>query len=315
MPRPKTNGPYAKLSATYYLDDAILDAGPEAELLFARCLAFTAASSSDGFITERQMKTVGIGLRNVPRRVESLLRVGILESADGGYLIRSWLRWNKSAEEIGRDLRQDRQRKRRSKMHGHDSGVHAGDSEMHGRDSEPHAGYSEPHGGSDQTADVSSEYPRDYAAEAVHSARNPDGIPTDSSPQYKSKTSQGKAMTSQTPTVAPAVLANGFEAAWSHWPKKVERKQAVERFKVALKSIDITELVNAIIRFGDAYAATTERKFVPALGVWLNNERWTDELPQPDKRQTKTEQNLDFVAQLKREQQEAQWGGQMEIDA
>jgi hypothetical protein len=115
---------------------------------------------------------------------------------------------------------------------------------------------------------------------------------------------------------APAVLANGFEAAWSHWPKKVDRKQALERFKVAVRRIDITELVNAIIRFGDAYAATTERQFVPALGVWLKNERWTDELPVSSKRPTHTEKNLDFVAQLAREQeqQETPWG-QREIDA
>jgi hypothetical protein len=268
MPRPKTNGPYAKLSATYYLDDAILDAGPEAELLFARCLAFTAASSSDGFITERQMKTVGIGLRNVPRRVESLLRVGILTHGDGGYLIRSWLRWNKSATEIGRELRRDRERKAQK-----------------------------------------------HAEEQAHSARNPGGVGADSSPQVKSIQPQGKAITSHANEVAPSVLANGFEAAWSHWPKKVNRKQAEERFKVAVKRLNITELVNTVIRFGDAYASTTERKFVPALGVWLKDERWTDELPQPDKRQTKTEQNLDFVAQLKREQQDAQRAGQMEIEA
>ncbi len=39
------------------------------------------------------------------------------------------------------------------------------------------------------------------------------------------------------------------------------------------------ELVRHIIRFGDAYTATTEKRFVPALGVWLSHERWTDELP------------------------------------
>lgn len=107
---------------------------------------------------------------------------------------------------------------------------------------------------------------------------------------------------------APSVLASGFDAAWSHWPKKVNRKQSVDRFKAATRRLDVTELVNAIIRFGDAYAATTERQFVPALDVWLKNERWTDELPTSAKRATRTEQNLDFVAQLAREeQQNAQW--------
>ncbi|MDF2895724.1 MAG: hypothetical protein K0Q46_2510 [Rhodococcus erythropolis] len=74
-------------------------------------------------------------------------------------------------------------------------------------------------------------------------------------------------------------LEEPFEEAWSHWPKKVERKDAFDRFKKATKRLPIEDLKAAIIRFGDAYAATTERQFVPALGAWLNKDRWTDELP------------------------------------
>jgi len=85
------------------------------------------------------------------------------------------------------------------------------------------------------------------------------------------------------PVVAPAVLVSAFDEAYSHWPKKVERKQAFDRFKVAAKRRDVSELVADIVKFGDAYAATTEKKFVPALGVWLNGERWTDELPTSDR--------------------------------
>lgn len=82
-------------------------------------------------------------------------------------------------------------------------------------------------------------------------------------------------------TPAPAVLVTeaDFIPAWEHWPKKVERKAAVEQFKRAVKRRPVTDLVADIIRFGDAYAATTERQFVPALDVWLRGERWTDELP------------------------------------
>jgi hypothetical protein len=70
-----------------------------------------------------------------------------------------------------------------------------------------------------------------------------------------------------------------FDDAYKHWPKKVERKAALERFAAATKRIPADELVGHIVRFGDAYAATTEKKFTPALGVWLSHERWTDELP------------------------------------
>ena len=70
-----------------------------------------------------------------------------------------------------------------------------------------------------------------------------------------------------------------FESAYSHWPKKVERKVALERFKSAAKRIPLDTLVQSIVTFGDTYAATTEKQFVPALGVWLNGDRWADDLP------------------------------------
>lgn len=79
--------------------------------------------------------------------------------------------------------------------------------------------------------------------------------------------------------VAPAELESMFNGAYDRWPKKVERKQALERFKAAAKKGDPAILADSISRFGDAYAATTDRKYVPALGAWLNGERWTDELP------------------------------------
>lgn len=83
-------------------------------------------------------------------------------------------------------------------------------------------------------------------------------------------------------TSPPAAwVSEGFDAAYARWPKKVERKQAFDRFKIALRTRELEGLVNDIIRFGDAYAQTTDRQFVPALGVWLRGERWTDDLPQP----------------------------------
>lgn len=73
-----------------------------------------------------------------------------------------------------------------------------------------------------------------------------------------------------------------FEAAYSAWPKKVERKKSFEKFKQVCRKRDVNELVADIHRFADAYVrAGTEKRFVPALVVWLNGERWTDELPQP----------------------------------
>jgi len=107
-------------------------------------------------------------------------------------------------------------------------------------------------------------------------------------------------------THAPSVLEREFDEAWNHWPKKVERKQAFEQFKEARKKykpIALT-LADVIIEFGDLYALTTEKRFVPALGVWLRHERWTDELPTAQGRNpTRTEQNLSVVAQYAAQEQ------------
>lgn len=115
MARPKSNGPYAPLSATYFYDDAILEAGERAEILFVRTLAFLSSSASDGYVTERQLvKVIGAGLTRVPDRVRRLSSVGLISAAPGGFVVRSWSKWNKTAEEIGKYLKQDRERKARS---------------------------------------------------------------------------------------------------------------------------------------------------------------------------------------------------------
>lgn len=112
MARPKSLGSYAPLSATYYRDDAVLEAGEKAELLYVRGLSFCAEAVSDGFISDRQVvAAVGIGMRDANKRAERLVQVGLWERVDGGYVVRSWLKWNKSAEEIGRAQRKDRERK------------------------------------------------------------------------------------------------------------------------------------------------------------------------------------------------------------
>lgn len=94
-----------------------------------------------------------------------------------------------------------------------------------------------------------------------------------------------------------------FESAYSHWPKKTERKKSFEKFARLVKTVDAQKLVADIIRFGDAYAATTDTRFVPALVVWLNGERWNDELPQPRAQSmTRGQENLAYLQRVMQEQ-------------
>ncbi|QAB17507.1 hypothetical protein Leucomu_05840 [Leucobacter muris] len=84
---------------------------------------------------------------------------------------------------------------------------------------------------------------------------------------------------SSAPGVSAAEVQRLFDEAYAAWPKKTEKKKSLAKFKLLAKKMDAASLVAEIKRFGAAYAATTERQFVPALVVWLNGERWTDELP------------------------------------
>lgn len=108
----KRNGSYAPLSAHYYKDDAIAEAGPMAELLYVRGLAFCADVLSDGFISDVQLsRFVGVGINSAKRHSETLCRVGLWVREEGGYFVVSWGKWNLTKAEIQDKQKKDAERK------------------------------------------------------------------------------------------------------------------------------------------------------------------------------------------------------------
>ena len=110
----RRNGSYAPLSAHYYKDDAIAEAGEKAELLFVRGLAFCADVLKDGFISDIQVvRYPGIGMRDVAARARRLVEVGLWLRDDerGGYVVKSWEKWNQTLDEIKAKQRADAERK------------------------------------------------------------------------------------------------------------------------------------------------------------------------------------------------------------
>lgn len=108
----KRVGAYAKLLANYASDDAIIEAGEAAELLFCRGLAFCSTSDSDGYITDAQVtRYVGAGMRDAMKRAHKLAEVGVWERVGGGFQVRSWLKIHDSSEVKGRRRKADRERK------------------------------------------------------------------------------------------------------------------------------------------------------------------------------------------------------------
>lgn len=112
--RIRRNGSYAPLSAHYYKDDDIAEAGEKAELLFTRGLAFCADVLQNGFISDTQLKRYpGVGMKDAPQRAARLVEVGLWTRDDerGGYVVKSWSKWNQSTEEIRDRQRKDAERK------------------------------------------------------------------------------------------------------------------------------------------------------------------------------------------------------------
>lgn len=108
----KRNGSYAPLSAHYYKDDAIADAGPMAELLYVRGLAFCADVLSDGFISHTQLtRYVGVGIPQYRKHAEKLCEVGLWLHEEGGYWVKSWAKWNLTEAEIREKQKRDAERK------------------------------------------------------------------------------------------------------------------------------------------------------------------------------------------------------------
>lgn len=93
----------------------------------------------------------------------------------------------------------------------------------------------------------------------------------------------------KTPPIVPQEVAlidepSLFEIAYKAWPKNSKKKVAERKWQTALKKFGGTEqeLMITVRTFGEAYArSVTDVQYVPALEVWLNQERWEDDLPHP----------------------------------
>ena len=89
-----------------------------------------------------------------------------------------------------------------------------------------------------------------------------------------------------------------FETVWTLWPKKTDKDRSEREYAKAVTQHP--GLPDDIRRFGAAYAATTEKQYIPALAAWLHRKRWTDELPQPKQGQgSRVQAGLSVADQLR----------------
>jgi hypothetical protein len=94
-------GLYVALDVNYADDDKVIAAGPMAELLFVRSLAFAKRDRHDGRITDGQVRDV-ISAR-IPRHrlaVDRLVDVGLWERNGSGFYVSAWLKRNLPVVEL-----------------------------------------------------------------------------------------------------------------------------------------------------------------------------------------------------------------------
>jgi hypothetical protein len=173
----KRPGAYVPLAVNYADDEAIMDAGEDAELMYLRILAFCGRTpKTEGWISDKQIRTrLGLELRpelgpeTAPeKRAERLAEVGLLTREGCGYRVGSWLRWNRSAEEVARTQGQDRERKKplTSTVTGHGTGKRTGNKT--GTDT----GFQHP----DTETETDTDTDKSEAAEATPDAANREAI-------------------------------------------------------------------------------------------------------------------------------------------
>ena len=127
-------GAYAPLYANYADDERIMEVGEDAELMYVRMLAYAARTPrTEGWISDRVVLSRlgilprpagngagtdagnGAGIEpgtDAGSRAERLRESGLIVRDGDGYRIASWLKWNRSVEEMDREAARDSNRKK-----------------------------------------------------------------------------------------------------------------------------------------------------------------------------------------------------------
>lgn len=95
----KIPGEFVPLDLNMPRDAAIRRAGPDAELLYIRGLIYLKQSDADGFVPEFDLDVIAVGLKRARESVAALVREGLWLSHPGGWVCKSWLKWNLSQAE------------------------------------------------------------------------------------------------------------------------------------------------------------------------------------------------------------------------
>lgn len=101
----QTPGNYVPLDVNYVRDAAVRKAGPMAELLYIRSLAYAKGAKRGGVVPDYDLEVVGIGITRLKSLAAKLVEVGLWTREADGWRIRSWERWNGEDEAVSAGAR------------------------------------------------------------------------------------------------------------------------------------------------------------------------------------------------------------------
>lgn len=235
----RTPGNYVPLDVNYARDRAVRAAGPDAELLYVRALAYAKGARTKGHIPDYDLPVVAVGLKAVPRSVSALVRQKLWVEEDGGWRIRSWDPWN----EVG-DTRSESQ----------SEGGRRGNHERW------HVARS--------VTDPDCEWCTDIGPTSVTDSDT--DVASDRSSESQGKGREGK----RTDTSGePDETTIHFTEFWAAYPRKTAKPNAVKAWAKAIKRADPETILSGLRR----YRFATDPQFIPHPASWLNSDRWADE--------------------------------------
>lgn len=288
-------GIFVPLSAYYFDDGDVMEAGEDAEVLFTRMLAYAARQPEyEGFIADQVVSSrLGIAPRTtgtvpgngtgtdagtVPgtdagSRVGKLLDVGLLSREPGGYRIRGWLKWNKSAAEMGKERHRDRVRKSRS-----DKGVSG-----KARDSRT-------------TSRTDSRIvSRTTSRTDSHTPDTDTDTDTDKRTPSTSADAAVEGMLTQPVEAAEKTTDDpDWEHFWSIYPRRVDKRTAHRAWKAATKRADPKQIIDGASRYAQQIAdAHTRPEYVKHPSTWLNADAWDNPFEKPSAPRDRRSEALD----------------------
>lgn len=118
-------GLYVKIETEILTDPKIMALSPEAFTLFVKGLAHAKQHETDGELHRISLKVVGIGIRNVQKAAQELLKSGLWMETENGFTVgaEKWAKYQTTKQEIDskRAQNRDRQQRFRDRKQGQDN--------------------------------------------------------------------------------------------------------------------------------------------------------------------------------------------------